>query len=116
MDRKTDEYDKRIIDEKEDALEASRATIVKQGDNNIARRRLQAKQREAALVEELSNAQKAVEAKQEEIEVTHRLAAELSQRKSKDLRIVYLISSGTITRNFHSNNIVHKTDFFVNYR
>ncbi|KYN33198.1 hypothetical protein ALC56_12531 [Trachymyrmex septentrionalis] len=86
VDRKTDEYDKRIIDEKEDALEASRATIVKQGDNNIARRRLQAKQREAALVEELSNAQKAVEAKQEEIEVTHRLAAELSQRKNEEIK------------------------------
>ncbi|EGI69096.1 PREDICTED: cilia- and flagella-associated protein 53-like [Acromyrmex echinatior] len=83
-DIKTDQNDKRIKDEKEDALEASRAEIVKRGDNKIVRRRLQAEQREAALVEELLNAQKAVEAKQEEIEVTHRLAAELSRRKNEE--------------------------------
>jgi len=96
LDTKADENDKRIKDEKEDVLEASRAVIVKRGDNKIARRRLQAEQREAALMEELSNAQKAVEAKQQEIEVTHRLAAELSRRKSKDLRI-YPNSSESIT-------------------
>ncbi|XP_018059910.1 PREDICTED: meiosis-specific nuclear structural protein 1-like [Atta colombica] len=86
MDTKTDENDKRIKDEKEDVLEASRAVIVKRGDNKIARRRLQAEQREAALMEELSNAQKAVEAKQQEIEVTHRLAAELSRRKNEEVK------------------------------
>ncbi|KYN23341.1 PREDICTED: meiosis-specific nuclear structural protein 1-like [Trachymyrmex cornetzi] len=86
LDIKTDENDKRIKDEKEDALEARRAAIVKRGDYKIARRRLQAEQREAALVEELSNAQKAAEAKQEEIEVTHRLAVELSRRKNEEVK------------------------------
>lgn len=96
VDIKTDENDKRIKNEKEDALEARRAAIVKRGDNKIARRRLQTEQREAVLAEELSRAQKTAEAKQEEIEVTHRLAAELSRRKSKDLRIVYPNSSEII--------------------
>lgn len=70
---------------KEDALETRRASMVKRCDNKIARRRLQAEQREVILAEELSRAQAAVEAKQEEVELAHRLAAELSRRKSKDL-------------------------------
>ncbi|XP_018313476.1 cilia- and flagella-associated protein 53 [Mycetomoellerius zeteki] len=86
VDIKTDENDKRIKNEKEDALEARRAAIVKRGDNKIARRRLQTEQREAVLAEELSRAQKTAEAKQEEIEVTHRLAAELSRRKNKEVK------------------------------
>jgi len=88
VDVKTDEADKRIKDEKEAALEARRASMVKRCDNKIARRHSQAEQREAALAEELSRAQATVDAKQEEIEVAHRLAAELSRRKSKNLRIV----------------------------
>jgi len=88
VDIKTDEADKRIKDEKEAALEARRASMVKRCDNKIARRRSQAKQREAALTEELSRAQATVEAKQKEMEVAQKLAAELSRRKSKNLRIV----------------------------
>ncbi|KYN04695.1 PREDICTED: calponin homology domain-containing protein DDB_G0272472-like [Cyphomyrmex costatus] len=86
VDIKTDENDKKIKDEKEDALEARRAAIVKRGDNKIARRRSQAEQREAIIAEELSRAQKAIESTQEEIEVAHRLAAELSRRKNEEVK------------------------------
>lgn len=84
MDIKTDEADRRIKDEKEAALEARRASMVKRCDSKIARRRSQAERREAILAEELSRAQAADEAKRE-VELAHRLAAELSRRRSKHL-------------------------------
>lgn len=87
MDIKTEEDDRRIKDKKEAALEARRASMVKRCDKKIARRRSQAEQREAILAEEWSRGRAAVEAKQEEIELAHRLAAELSQRRSKDLQM-----------------------------
>ncbi|XP_011699501.1 PREDICTED: meiosis-specific nuclear structural protein 1-like [Wasmannia auropunctata] len=86
VDAKTHEDDRRIKDKKEAALEAGRASMVKRCDNKIARRRAQAEQREVALAEELSRVQAAVEAKQEEIEVTHRLAAELSRRRNEEVK------------------------------
>lgn len=79
--------DDRRIKEKEAALEARRASMMKRCDNKIARRRSQAEQREAILSEELSHVAD-VDARQEEIELTHRLAAELSRRRSTDLRVI----------------------------
>lgn len=87
MNIKTDEDDRRIRDEKEDALEARRASMIKRCDEKIARRRSLAEQREAVLAEEFSRARAADVAKREDIELAHRLAAELSRRRSKDLRI-----------------------------
>lgn len=87
MDEKTDRNDKRIRDEKKDAS-ARRISMVKRSDQKRALRRSQAEQREAILEEKLSRARAAVEAKKEEIELAHKLAAELSRRRSKDLQIV----------------------------
>lgn len=89
VDIKTDEDDKRKKDEKEIQLEMRRAAMVKRCDAKIARRHLQAEQREICEKEKLLHAQKLIDLKQREIEVTNRLAAELSLRKSKDLRIIY---------------------------
>lgn len=88
MNMKTDEDDRRLRDEKRDLLEAERLLIMKRCDKKIVRRRSLAEQREAVLAEELSRARAADVAKQEDIELAHRLAAELSRRRSKDLRIV----------------------------
>ncbi|XP_024892914.1 vicilin-like seed storage protein At2g18540 [Temnothorax curvispinosus] len=86
IDIKTEEDDRRIKDEKEAALEARRASMVERCDNKIARRRSQAEQREAVLAEELSRARAADEAKQAEIELADRLAAELSRRKNEKVK------------------------------
>lgn len=87
VDIKADE-DERKRDEKEVVLEMRRAAMVKRCDAKIARRHLQAEQRETCKKEKLLHAQRLIDLKQREIEVTHRLAAELSLRKSKELYIV----------------------------
>ncbi|XP_011863931.1 PREDICTED: axoneme-associated protein mst101(2)-like isoform X2 [Vollenhovia emeryi] len=84
VDTKVDQDDRKLRDEREAALEARRASMVKRCDKKIARRRTQAEQREALLTEERSRAGAAAEAKQEEIELAHRLAAELSRRKRNE--------------------------------
>lgn len=82
VDIKTDGEDKRKNDGKEIQLEMSRAELIKQCDAKIARRHLKAEQREICEKEKLLQAQKLIDLKQREIEVTNRLAAELSLRKS----------------------------------
>ncbi|XP_050449200.1 meiosis-specific nuclear structural protein 1-like [Cataglyphis hispanica] len=67
-------------------LEMSRAELIKQCDAKIARRHLKAKQREICEKEKLLHAQKLIDLKQREIEVTNRLAAELSLRKNEEIK------------------------------
>lgn len=86
MDIKTDEDDRKIK-EKEAALETRRASVIKRCDKKITRRS-RAEQREAILSEKLSHV--AVDTKQEEIELTHRLAAELSRRKGKIYELYFI--------------------------
>ncbi|KAM0730592.1 hypothetical protein ACS0PU_002921 [Formica fusca] len=87
VDIKTDEDDKRKKDEKEIQLEMRRAAMVKRCDAKIARRHLQAEQREICEKEKLLHAQKLIDLKQREIEVTNRLAAELSLRKNEEIKL-----------------------------
>lgn len=60
---------------------------VKRCEDKIARRHLHAKQREICKIEELSCVRETFDRKERETEMTHRLAAELSQRKLKQLQI-----------------------------
>lgn len=85
VDIKMDEDDKKKKYEKEIELEMRRAAMSKPCDAKIARCHLQAKQRETCEKEKLLHAQKLIDLKQKEIEVTHKLAAELLLRKSKNL-------------------------------
>lgn len=96
--------DERI--EKEVALETRRAEMMKQCDAKIARRHLQAAQQEICEKKKLLHAQKLIDLKQKELEVTHRLAAELSLRKSK--KNMYHISRVSVKNLF----IYKKLQFF----
>ncbi|GAB1860023.1 Serine protease snake [Camponotus japonicus] len=80
------EDDKRKKYEKEIQLEMRRAAMLKRSDAKIARCHLQAKQQETCEKEKLLHAQKLIDLKQKEIEVTHRLAAELSLRKNEEIK------------------------------
>lgn len=85
VDIKIDEDDKRKKCEKEIQLEMGRIAMLKRCNAKIAQCHLQAKQQETCEKEKLLHAQKLIDRKQKEIEVTHKLAAELSLRKSKNL-------------------------------
>lgn len=85
----TTNQEKKEKDEKEDELQRRRAVLMKRCDNKITQRRLQAEQREACEKETLLDTQKAINLKQREIETSHRLAAELSRRKSRVIDITY---------------------------
>lgn len=75
--------EERRIDEKEKKLERRRDVLMQRCDKKILRQQLQAEQRQAYEKEKLMHAQRAINLKQREIETSHKLAAELSRRKSR---------------------------------
>lgn len=86
---KVDDDEKRRKDEKEDRLLAAQVAMVKRCDEKVSRRRSRARRREVLEEESRSRAREAVERKRRELETTHRLAAELSRCKSKELHAVH---------------------------
>nr|XP_034179529.1 vicilin-like seed storage protein At2g18540 [Osmia lignaria] len=80
-DGKDDEYFKRIKEQQEDEMENRRRALIKKCEIKQRLRQHHIKRKEASETEKVQRVQEAVELKVRQIELTERLAKELSRRK-----------------------------------